>query len=141
MSSHNRYVLMADDDKDDIALMEEAFERKKINEKLVAVRNGNDLLHYLSSITDTASWPQLILLDLNMPDKNGKETLMAIKQNLSLKSIPVVIFSTSGEDSQIKECYALGANSYIVKPAGFEKLLSTVETIHSYWCKTVSVAF
>lgn len=132
---------MADDDKDDIALMEEAFERKKINEKLVAVRNGNDLLHYLYSITDRTDWPQLILLDLNMPDKNGMEALMAIKQDSTLKSIPVVIFSTSDNDNQIKECYDLGANSYIVKPVGFDRLLSTVETIHSYWCRTVSVAF
>jgi CheY-like chemotaxis protein len=141
MHSMNRYVLIADDDSDDIILMEEAFRRKKITEKLVSVRNGFALLNHLYSITDSAEWPKLILLDLNMPLKNGRDTLTEIKQDPLLKKIPVVIYSTTDNQQEIKRCYELGANSYVVKPSAFEQILSTVEAIHNYWCQTASVAF
>ena len=141
MNVSDRYVLIADDDKDDIDLMEEAFRRKKIAEKLVSVQNGIELLNHLHSISDGSQWPQFILLDLNMPEKDGRETLIEIKQHASLKKIPVIIYSTTDDRREIKECYELGANSYVVKPVIFDKLLHTVEMIHAYWCKTATVAF
>jgi len=141
MYGSHRYVLFADDDKDDISLMEEAFRKKNITEKLVSVQNGNELLNYLYSINGNNKLPQLILLDLNMPAKGGKETLAELKQHASLKTIPVIIYSTSDNPIEIKECYKLGANSYVVKPTTFDKLLQTIEVIHSYWCKTATVSF
>jgi len=141
MDISSRYVLIADDDKDDIALIEEAFRRKNINEKLVSVHNGTELLNHLYSISDSSQWPQIILLDLNMPEKDGRETLIEIKQHASLKKIPVIIYSTTDDRREIKKCYELGANSYVIKPVVLEKLLYTVEMIHAYWNKTATVAF
>ncbi len=141
MNQTDWYVLMADDDKDDIVLVEEVFRQKKIREKLVGVTSGYALLDYLDAAVNTDRWPRLILLDLNMPGKNGIETLITIKERPRLKKIPVVIFSTSCDYSEIARCYELGANSYVIKPVGFDKLQYTIEMIHAYWCKTVSVAF
>lgn len=141
MNNINRYVLIADDDRDDIILMEEAFRRKRIAEELISVNNGYALLNHLYSITDSSQWPQLILLDLNMPLKNGRDTLTELKQDPLLKKIPVIIYSTTDNQQEIKRCYELGANSYVVKPAAFEQILATVEAIHTYWCQTASVAF
>jgi CheY-like chemotaxis protein len=141
MNGFNRYVILADDDNDDIVLMEEAFNRKKLPEKLVSVKNGDELIKHLYAINDKRRWPRLILLDLNMPGKNGRETLVELKAHPYLKTIPVVIYSTTNDHKEIKECYELGANSYVVKPAAFEKLLRTVEIIQAYWCQTAVVSF
>jgi CheY-like chemotaxis protein len=140
MSSVQRYVIIADDDKDDITLLEEAFKRRQIREELVKVHDGSELLAYLQGVSEKGRWPQLILLDLNMPHKDGRETLAELKQHATLKKIPVVIYSTSNDQEEIKACYEMGANSYVVKPSEFDKLLHTVDVIHAYWCKTVSVA-
>ena len=139
MQGSYRYVLLADDDKDDVVLMEEAFYRKGVTEKLASVKDGNELLKYLYALNDRSKWPRLILLDLNMPGKGGRETLIELKQHHSLKMIPVVIYSTTSDQSEIKQCYELGANSYVVKPAAFEKLLHAVDNIRSYWCQTAAV--
>lgn len=139
MPGSYRYVLLADDDKDDVVLMEEAFYRKGVTEKLVSVKDGDELLTYLYALNDSSKWPRVILLDLNMPGKGGRETLAELKQHRSLKTIPVVIYSTTSDQTEIKQCYELGANSYVVKPSGFEKLLITVENIHSYWFQTAAV--
>lgn len=141
MNTTEWYVLMADDDKDDIALVEEAFRRKEINKPLVGVPSGIDLLHYLHLATYANKWPGLILLDVNMPDKSGLETLAVLKQNHQLKKIPVVMFSTSDSPADIRKSYELGANSYVVKPPTFDKLMTTVENLHAYWRQTVRVVY
>jgi CheY-like chemotaxis protein len=83
--------------------------------------------------------PGFILLDLNMPKKDGREVLMEIKQHPVFKKIPVIVFTTTKNEIEIKRCYELGANSYIVKPISFDALLKVIENIRSYWFQTASI--
>lgn len=136
-------IVLADDDADDRLLMAEAFEENKIPCILKFVEDGVDLLDYLTKKgkygSDADEIPDLILLDINMPRKDGKEALKEIKENPLLKHIPVVIFSTSKSPEDVTITYKLGANSFIVKPSSFEGLLEVTKTIQKYWIDTVSI--
>jgi len=132
------YLLIGEDDEDDKQLMQAAFLTKGFKEKLVFTDNGEELLAFMYKNIETgAGLPAFILLDLNMPKKDGKETLREIKQHPTLRRTPVVIFSTSQNQEIINSCYELGANSYILKPAIFESLLQSVELMRKYWMETV----
>jgi CheY-like chemotaxis protein len=136
-------IVLADDDADDRLLMAEAFEENNIPCILKFVEDGVDLLDYLTKKgkydLDTDDIPDLILLDINMPRKDGKEALKEIKENPLLKHIPVVMFSTSKSPEDVTITYKLGANSFIVKPSSFEGLLEVTKTIQKYWLDTVSI--
>ena len=136
-------IVLADDDADDRLLMAEAFEENNIPCILKFVEDGVDLLDYLTKKgkydLDTDDIPDLILLDINMPRKDGKEALKEIKENPLLKHIPVVMFSTSKSPEDVIITYKLGANSFIVKPSSFEGLLEVTKTIQKYWIDTVSI--
>ncbi len=107
------------------------------------MENGVELLKFLNDISQNSSresvFPGFILLDLNMPKKSGREVLQEIKQHPVFKTIPVIVYTTTKNESEIKRCYELGANTYIVKPARFEALLKVVEGIRSYWLTTASI--
>jgi len=138
------HILIAEDDADDRYLIQTAFDEMGYLEKIDFVENGVELLHYLESIptdreTDTRNFPGFILLDLNMPKKDGREALKELKQHPEFKKIPVIIFTTTKNESEIKRCYELGANSYVVKPISFDALLKVVENIRSYWFYTASI--
>jgi CheY-like chemotaxis protein len=139
----NFSILIADDDADDRYLLQTAFEEKGFKEKIDFVENGVDLLNFLVSIQTNDSvekkYPRFILLDLNMPKKDGREVLKEMKENPDFKRIPVIIFTTTKNENEIKRCYELGANTYIVKPVSFDALLKMVEDIRSYWLNTASV--
>jgi CheY-like chemotaxis protein len=136
-------IVLADDDADDRLLMAEAFEENKIPCILKFVEDGVELLDYLTKKgkygSDNDEIPDLILLDINMPRKDGKEALKEIKENPLLKHIPVVMFSTSKSPEDVTITYKLGANSFIVKPSSFEGLLEVTKTIQKYWIDTVSI--
>jgi two-component system response regulator len=133
-------ILIAEDDPDDRFLIKKAFEENKAGETVHFVDNGIKALEYLKKIQEeNHSYPNLIILDLNMPFKNGKEVLKEIKEDVVLKKIPVVIFSTSSNESVIDKCYELGANTYIIKPISFEQLLKVVERLKTYWLQTASL--
>ena len=134
-------ILIAEDDADDRFLMQTAFEEKGYNDKLEFVENGLELFSFLNEISaNNELLPRLILLDLNMPKKDGRQVLREIKQHQMFKKIPIVVFSTTKTEKEIIHCYELGANSYIVKPATFDDLLSIVEQIHTHWLGIASVA-
>jgi len=138
------YILVAEDDADDRFLLETAFAEKGYGEKLTFVENGVELLDYLRNIkydekTNQHNLPGFILLDLNMPKKDGREVLKEIKEDPRFKKIPVIVFTTTKNEKEINRCYELGANTYIVKPVGFESLLQTIEDIRSYWFKTAQI--
>ncbi|ULQ51874.1 response regulator [Flavihumibacter fluvii] len=141
----NIYILVAEDDFDDRFLLETAFAEKGYEEKLTFVENGVELLEYLKNqvtgenVRD-CNLPKFILLDLNMPKKDGREALKEIKEDARLKKIPVIIFSTNKNETEISRCYELGANTYVVKPVEFESLLSTIEDIRAYWLNTAQIA-
>jgi CheY-like chemotaxis protein len=138
------YILVAEDDADDRFLLETAFAEKGFGERLTFVENGVELLDYLHGVGSGNSsmettLPGFILLDLNMPKKDGREVLKEIKEDPRFKKIPVIIFTTTKNETEITRCYELGANTYIVKPVGFDLLLKTVDDIRSYWFKTAQI--
>lgn len=139
------YILVAEDDADDRFLLETAFAENGSGETLTFVENGVELLEYLRNVkTGTQpindnQLPGFILLDLNMPKKDGREVLKEIKDDPYFKKIPVIVFTTTKNENEVNRCYELGANTYVVKPVGFEKLVKTIEDIRSYWFKTAQI--
>ena len=137
------FILIAEDDADDRFLLQTAFEEKGFQDKIEFVENGVELLKFLEKIrlkdSDESVFPGFIMLDLNMPKKSGREALQELKQHPVFKSIPVIVYTTTKNESEIRRCYELGANSYIVKPARFEALLKVVEDIRNYWFNTASI--
>ena len=140
---NNLQILIAEDDADDRYLIGTAFTEKGYSEKIDFVENGVELLNYLENILvtypDEKNLPCVILLDLNMPKKDGREALKELKQHPIFKKIPVIVFTTTKNEIEIKRCYELGANSYVVKPLTFDELLMVVENIRSYWFQTASI--
>ena len=135
-------ILIAEDDADDRFLLKAAFEENGFNDNLLFLENGVEVLEYLFSIKLRESdkkLPRFILLDLNMPKKDGREVLKELKLHPELKKIPIVIFSTTNNEQEMRRCYELGANSYITKPNSFEGLLKTVSALRSYWMNTASI--
>lgn len=137
-------ILMADDDADDRMMTKEAFEENHLANDLRFVQNGVELMDYLNrrgqySDPSTSPRPGLILLDLNMPKKDGREALEEIKQDPSLSSIPVVVLTTSKEEEDIHRSYQLHVNSYITKPVTFEALVGVVKAISKYWLEIVQL--
>ena len=136
------FILIAEDDADDRFLLQAAFEENGFTDKLHFVENGVEVLDYLNGRTSTGrdkKYPRFILLDLNMPKKDGREVLRELKQHPDLKKIPVVIFSTTNNEQEMRRCYELGANSYITKPNSFESLLKTVAALRSYWMHSTTM--
>ena len=130
-------VIIADDDEDDRMLLHSAFQENRIDVDLEFVFDGSDLMKLLS--TEKPNQVSFILLDLNMPRKDGREALKEIKQDPNLRKIPVIIFTTAKNESEIIKCYDLGANTYIVKPDGFEALRNVVINLSTYWLDTAAI--
>ena len=131
-------ILVAEDDADDRFLIQTAFEEKGYTDKLDFVENGVELISYLADNTKN-NIPRIILLDLNMPKKDGRQVLVELKQHELFKRIPIVVFTTTKNENEISRCYDLGANTYIVKPTTFDELLFLVEQIHSYWQNAAAI--
>lgn len=137
------FILIAEDDADDRFLLRSAFEENGYKDKLEFVENGVEMLDYLHKLIEKgteAVLPRFILLDLNMPKKDGREVLKEIKQNVKLTKIPIIIFSTTNNEQEMRRCYELGANSYITKPNSFESLIKTVAALRSYWVQTTAIS-
>ena len=135
------FILIAEDDADDRFLLQTAFEEKGYHDKLEFVENGIELIAYLDERQQAngKQYPKFILLDLNMPKKDGREVLKELKQHEVYRKIPIVIFTTTRNENEIRRCYEMGANTYIVKPASFNDLLNTIEQIRSYWLHTAAI--
>ena len=137
-------ILMADDDDDDRLLTRDAVAEAGLDGDVHFVQNGEELLDYLCHrgryhAPLSAPRPGLILLDLNMPLKDGREALREIRADPDLRRIPVVVFTTSKADTDIGAIYELGANSFISKPFQFEALVSVMKMLSQYWFKTVEL--
>jgi CheY-like chemotaxis protein len=147
MSSKNAMpitILMADDDADDRQLTREALEDARLINDIRFVENGEELIEYLrrqGRYTPPAEAPRpgLILLDLNMPRKDGRTVLKEIKQDPDLRTIPVVVLTTSKSDEDVYRSYDLGVNSYIVKPVTFDALVDVLQTLEKYWFEIVEL--
>ena len=132
-------ILMAEDDADDCLLAKEALAASGLLNELKIVGDGVELIDYLlqNPPYTHALRPGLILLDMNMPRKNGREALAEIKTHAELKRIPVVILTTSQADEDIRLGYDLGASSYITKPVSFEGLVTVMQNLGNYWLEIV----
>ncbi len=128
-------ILIAEDDEDDFLLLSEALARILPEVPVVWVRNGEGALDYL----ERSPLPSLILLDLNMPKKDGRETLREIKSREKLKHIPVVVLTTSNSAEDVAAAYKDGSNTYIRKPPSFEKLIEAMEHCRKYWFETALI--
>lgn len=137
-------ILMADDDPDDRQLTKEAFEENHLANDLRFVEDGEELLDYLHhrgkyATEGSAPLPGLILLDLNMPRKDGREALQEIKSDPRLRSIRVIVMTTSKAEEDVVKSYDLSAASYITKPVTFERLVEVVRTLGKYWLEIVEL--
>jgi CheY-like chemotaxis protein len=137
-------ILLADDDDDDCMLAREALAESRLLSELYVVRDGEELLDYLyhrGKYVNPKSSPRpgLILLDLNMPKKDGREALKEMKNDPKLRQIPVIILTTSKAEEDIYHTYDLGANSFIIKPMDFESLVEVMRTIGKYWFEIVEL--
>ncbi|MCU0877261.1 MAG: response regulator [Pirellulaceae bacterium] len=147
MSSRNTKpitILMADDDADDRQMTLEAFGESRLANDLRFVEDGAELMDYLFhrnryADPQNAPRPGLILLDLNMPKMDGREALQAIKSDPDLKTIRVVVMTTSKADEDILRTYDLGAESYVTKPVTFQALVDVIATMGRYWLEIVEL--
>ena len=134
-------VLLVEDDEEDIFLTTDALEKSKLSIQLEVVKNGEDALQYLhrKAPYTNVTPPDLILLDLNIPKKNGWEVLQEIKAGETLRSFPVTILTTSTQDPDIQRAYNMGCNSYVTKPVGLQEFLRVVQTIEDFWFTIVKL--
>ena len=134
-------VLLVEDNPGDVRLMEEAFRDAKVHLELHVARDGVEALEFMLRVGEFGDSPRpdLILLDLNLPRKDGREVLAEIKGNPALKSIPVVILTTSASDADIERSYLLHANCYISKPVDLEGFLTVVQSIDDFWLTVVKL--
>jgi CheY-like chemotaxis protein len=136
-------ILIADDDPDDRLMAKDAlFQTLNVND-IFFVEDGEELMDYLHGqgkfSNGSAPRPDLILLDLNMPRKNGSEALREIRQDPNLRHIPIVVLTTSKEEEDIYKSYEVGVNSFITKPVTYESLLSTMKILGKYWFEIVEL--
>jgi len=135
-------VLLVEDDPGDVQLTKEAFEEHKVRNRLTVVSDGEDALAYLRrdpKVYPDAVRPDLILLDLNLPRVDGREVLSEIKGDPELRSIPVVVLTTSGADEDIVRSYSLHANAYVTKPVDFDRFIAVVRQIDEFFVSVVKL--
>lgn len=126
-------ILLVEDNPDDIELTLRAFERHRPADRIRVARDGAEALDYLFPRAQAVRRPRLVLLDLKLPKVTGVEVLRRIKGDPHLRSLAVVVMSSSQQDPDVAECYSLGANSYIVKPVDFDRFNEVVMLLGKYW--------
>ena len=137
-------ILVADDDPDDRLMMEEALEESLLANDLHFVEDGEELMDYLYhrgeyENYDNSPRPKLLLLDLNMPKKDGREALKEIKADPKLRQIPIVVLTTSKAEEDIYRSYDLGVNSFVSKPVTFDSLVELMKSLGKYWFEIVAL--
>jgi CheY-like chemotaxis protein len=139
---HPITILLADDDEEDRMMTREALQQSRLANELRDVADGEELMEYLTHRGDytdhsDAPTPGLILLDLNMPRKDGREALAEIKANPELRKIPVIVLTTSSAEEDVFRSYDLGVNSFITKPVTFAGLVDAMNVLSEYWLEIV----
>src|ERR1051325_1780907 len=131
-------ILLAEDDPNDVLLIQRAFQRTHVANPMQVVRDGEEALAYLGGQghvpdRDRHPLPVLMLMDLKMPRKTGLEVLEWVRQQPGLKRLPIIVLTSSNQSPDINRAYEMAANSYLVKPAGFDSLLDLVKNLDMYW--------
>lgn len=129
-----RPILLVEDRAIDIDLTRRAFQKRNMINPLQVARDGEEAISFFDRWEDGEPMPICILLDLRMPKINGLEVLRRLKSHSKFSTIPVIVLTTSAEDSDVEEAYRLGCNSYIVKPVDFDKFVDVAAKIEIYWC-------
>ncbi len=137
-------ILIADDDEDDLLLIADAFEEARLTNPIDFVKDGEELMQYLRKEgqyagTDDIPLPGIILLDLNMPKKDGRTALKEIREDPKLHKIPIIVLTTSKSEEDILKTYDLGVNSFITKPVTFDRLVEVVRVLRKYWIEIVAI--
>ena len=134
-------ILLVEDNKGDVGLIEEVFEDAKIHNNLNVVEDGEEAVFYLhgNGKFSGSRRPDIILLDLNLPKKDGREVLREVKEDSSLKNIPVVVLTTSQAEKDILRAYNLYANAYVTKPLDFDQFITVVKSIANFWLEIVQL--
>jgi CheY-like chemotaxis protein len=134
-------ILLVEDNEGDIGLIEEVFEEAKIGNKLHIAEDGEEAMYFLHGEKSFSGSPRpdIILLDLNLPKKDGREVLREIKEDHDLKNIPVVVLTTSGAEKDVLKAYDLHANAYITKPLDFNQFIKVIESIGNFWLEIVKL--
>jgi CheY-like chemotaxis protein len=137
-------ILVVEDNYPDYQAVLRVFRKLGVDNPIYHCETGQAALDYLyrrneKYTSDQAPRPGIILLDLNLPETDGREVLRQIKNDQQLKSIPVVVFTTSDSEKDVSECYQSGANSYIIKPVNLERLLDVISMLRTYWFDTVAL--
>ncbi len=134
-------ILLVEDNEGDIGLVEEVFEEDRINNNLSITEDGEEAMEFLKreGKYENAPRPDLILLDLNLPKKDGREVLKEIKADDNLRKIPVVVLTTSKAEKDIVKSYDLHANSYITKPVDFNQFIKVIRSIEDFWLEVVKL--
>ncbi len=137
----DKIILLVEDSKADIRLVQEVLKTSTVPHQLMIVRNGMDAMAYLRKEGEFSESPRpnLIILDLNLPRKDGREVLAEIKSDHDLKRIPVIVLTTSSNDEDIQESYDLYVNCYITKSRNLKDLFKLVKGIESFWLETVTL--
>jgi len=138
MHNHEIEILIVEDNRDDAELTIRALQKQNLANKLIHLQDGAEALDFLFATGKYTGRnldfvPRVVFLDLKMPKVDGKEVLRAIKSDPRTRAIPVVILTSSAEDPDVRVCYELGANSYIVKPVEFDKFAHIVSDLGLYW--------
>lgn len=138
------HILVAEDDNDDFALIERAFKKLKLVNPVHRVHNGQEVLDYLQNTGDFSDKtdnprPHLVLLDLNMPVKDGREALKEIRSDNQFRSLPVVVLTTSRSEEDIISAYQEGVNAYIRKPVKFDKLVESMQAMKKFFFEIVEL--
>ncbi len=134
-------ILLVEDNEGDVGLVEEVFEEGRINNNLSVAEDGEEAMMFLRKEGQfaNATRPDLILLDLNLPGKDGREVLKEVKEDDNLKKIPIVVLTTSKAEEDILKSYDLHANSYITKPVDFNQFINVIKSIESFWLEVVKL--
>ena len=133
MSTSDRPILLVEDNPMDVDLTLRAFKRRRVTNVIHVARDGEEALAWIPRWEAGEPWPVVILLDLKLPKVDGLDVLRQLKEHPTLRVIPVVVLTTSGEGADVTSAYQLGVNSYIVKPVEFEKFMDVSEKLDLYW--------
>jgi two-component system response regulator len=134
-------ILLVEDNPADVKITQRALKESGLPVELIVVRDGQEAVDYLFpkgglASTRNRAFPSLILLDINMPKMNGREVLERLRSTPEMRTVPVVVLTTSRRQEDVQQMYASGANTYIEKPQDFPRFVQVLQTIHRYWLDT-----
>ncbi|WP_447971308.1 response regulator [Nitrospira sp. M1] len=141
MIFRTRQILIIDDDADDILILEECLSRTSLDFQVTALHTGSEAIPYLHEFSreKTKGRPDLIILDLHLPDIDGVELIRAIRRNIVLCVIPIIVYSGSDDQERIRKCYAAGVNCCLKKPSNIDEAMTLASAIHEFWFTTLQL--